>query len=193
MITKTKVEEEASIALRNIPWIKYEGLLSLLGDEMPTLRLNYLEETLEIMTTSRLHEEIKSTIRMLLESYFFHKGIHFFAIGSATFKKESQKRGLEADECYCFDEKKDYPDLAIEVVLTSGWVDKLEIYRGLEIPEVWFWKENKFYIHKLINGNYQILSNSELLPDLDIELLANYVQPENQYESVKKFREELER
>ncbi len=185
------ITQESSIALYGIPWEKYEGLLSLLGDDQPALRLNYLEETLEIMTTSRLHEEIKTTIRMLLESYFFHKGIQFFAIGSATFKKETAKRGLEPDECYCFEEKKEYPDLAIEVVITSGWVDKLEIYKGLGIPEVWFWKEGKFYLYGLVEGNYQTIIDSKLLPELDINLLSKYVVPENQYESVKKYREEL--
>jgi hypothetical protein len=28
------------------------------------------------------------------------------------------------------------PDIAIEVVWTSGGIDKLEVYRGLDVPEV---------------------------------------------------------
>lgn len=186
------IAQESSIALHGIPWQKYEGLLSILGDDQPALRLNYLEETLEIMTTSRLHEEIKTTIRMLLESYFFYKGVRFFAIGSATFKKETVKRGLEPDECYCFETKKDFPDLAIEVVLTSGWIDKLEIYKGLGIPEVWFWKEDKFYLYCLKEGDYKSITKSELLSELDIDLLSKYVIPENQYESVKEYRKKIE-
>ncbi|NJL99872.1 MAG: hypothetical protein HC924_14225 [Synechococcaceae cyanobacterium SM2_3_2] len=39
-------------------------------------------------------------------------------------------------ECCCLGGKKELPDIAIEVVLSSGLVNKLEIYRGLGIPEV---------------------------------------------------------
>ncbi|MEG4506483.1 Uma2 family endonuclease [Microcoleus sp. F6_B4] len=37
--------------------------------------------------------------------------------------------------------KKAIPDLAIEVVFTSGGIDKLQLYKRLGIPEVWFWED----------------------------------------------------
>ncbi len=38
------------------------------------------------------------------------------------------------------------PDLAIEVIWTSGGIDKLESYRGLGVGEVWFWREGRMEV-----------------------------------------------
>jgi Uma2 family endonuclease len=56
--------------LEDVRWQQYETLLATLGDDFPNLRLNYLEGTLEIITTSPEHEELKKVIGMLLEAYF---------------------------------------------------------------------------------------------------------------------------
>jgi len=60
-------------------------ILATLGDDFPALRLSYLAGTLEIMTTSRLHEELKKMIGMLMEAYLQESRTRFHAIGSATF------------------------------------------------------------------------------------------------------------
>ena len=130
---------EQRLVLEGFSWQQYETLLATLGDDFPNLRLNYLEGTLEIMTTSSEHEELKTIIRMLLEAYFLEAHIRFHGIGSATFRKATKLRGLEPDECYCLGQKKEFPDLAIEVVLTSGIINKLDIYQGLGVAEVWKW------------------------------------------------------
>lgn len=41
------------------------------------------------------------------------------------------------------------PDLAIEVVVTSGAIDKLEAYKRLQIPEVWFWENSRLSLYAL--------------------------------------------
>jgi Uma2 family endonuclease len=184
-------QPEQRVVLEGVSWQQYELLLATLGDDFPALRLSYLEGTLEIMTTSPLHEELKSTIRMLLEVYFQEFRIRYHCIGSATFRKVAKQRGLEPDECYCLGQKKEFPDLAIEVVLSSGLVDKLEIYRGLGVTEVWVWESGRFTIHHLRTDGYERIENSELLPECDIELLASYVQPENQFDAVMAFRAAL--
>ncbi len=182
---------EQRVVLDGVSWHQYELLLATLGDDFPALRLSYLEGTLEIMTTSRLHEELKKMIAMLMESYFQETRTRFHGMGSATFRKIAKQRGLEPDECYCIGQKKEFPDLAIEVVLSSGLVDKLAIYQGLEVTEVWVWELGKFTVFHLRAEGYETLSNSELLPDCDLELLANYVQPEEQFDAVLSYREEL--
>jgi hypothetical protein len=35
------------------------------------------------------------------------------------------------------------PDVAIEVIWTRGGLDKLDVYRGLGVPEVWTWQEGR--------------------------------------------------
>jgi len=61
--------------------------------------------------------------------------------GSWTVRSEAADRGVEADECYLVgirEAEPQRPDIAIEVIRTSGGIDKLEVYRGPEVPEVWF-------------------------------------------------------
>jgi Uma2 family endonuclease len=189
--TSERVPAEQRLLLEGVSWQQYELLLATLGDDFPALRLSYLEGSLEIMTTSPLHEELKTTIGMLMEAYFQETRTRFHGIGSATFRKMAKQRGLEPDECYCLGQKKEFPDLAIEIVLTSGLVDKLEIYRGLGVKEVWVWEAEQFRIYHLREDGYEQLSISELLPNCDIQLLASYVKPEEQFDAVMAFREHL--
>lgn len=190
MLTQSYIQPtEQRLVLEGISWQQYEIILATLGDEFPNLRLNYLEGTLEIMTNSPEHEELKKVIGMLLEAYFQETGTRFHALGSTTFRKAMKLRGLEPDECYCLGAKKEFPDLAIEVVLTSGIVNKLEIYQGLGVTEVWQWQEGQFVIRHLRSAGYEQVPNSELLPNLDIQLLASYVNPAEQFDAVMAFRE----
>ena len=42
------------------------------------------------------------------------------------------------DECYCLGELTEIPDIALEIAITSGGIDKLSVYQGLGVTEVWF-------------------------------------------------------
>lgn len=183
------LNEEQRILLHGVSWSQYESLLDVLGDNFPTLRLSYLEGMLEIMTNSSEHEDLKKMIGMLVEAYFQETRTRFHAGGSTTFRKAAKQRGLEPDECYCLGHKKEFPDLAIEVVITSGLVDKLEIYQGLGVTEVWQWQTGKFLIYHLRTTGYELIETSELLPDLDVSLLAQYVKPKEQFDAVMAFRD----
>ena len=185
----SETSAEQRVVLYGVTWQQYESFLSTLGDDFPNLRLSYLEGTLEIMATSNEHEEIKSIIRMLMEAYFQETRTRFHCIGSATFRKEAKQRGLEPDECYCLGGKKEIPDIAIEVVLTSGNIDKLEIYKGLGVQEVWVWKNNQFSLYYLHEEKYEEINRSTLLPNLDFSLLAGYIKPNEQYDAVMEYRE----
>jgi Uma2 family endonuclease len=182
---------EQHLAIEGFSWQQYETLLAILGDDFPNLRLNYLEGFLEIMTNSPEHEELKTIIRILLEAYFLEARIRFHGIGSATFRKATKLRGLEPDECYCLGQKKDFPDLAIEVVLTSGIIEKLDIYHGLGVAEVWKWESGAFSIYCFRANGYEQMASSELLPDLDLQLLASYVKPTEQFDAVIAFRDRM--
>ncbi len=186
---------EQRVVLEGVSWHQYELLIATLSNDFPALRLSYLNGTLEIMTNSPLHEKLKKMIGMLIEAYFQETRTRFYAIGSATFRKVAKQRGLEPDECYCLGQEKEFPDLAIEVVLSSGIVDKLDIYRGLGVTEVWVWEAGKFTLYHLrVDGHadgYEQIESSELLPECDITRLTSYVKPEEQFDAVMAFRDEL--
>jgi Uma2 family endonuclease len=192
MLTQSAIPAaEQRLVLEGVSWQQYETMLATLGDDFPNLRLSYLEGTLEIMTTSPEHEELKTIIRMLLEAYFQETRTRFHGIGSATFRRAMKQRGLEPDECYCLGQKKEFPDIAIEVVLSSGLVNKLDIYQGLGVTEVWQWQNGQFQIYHLRSTGYEVTASSELLPNLDFSLLTSYVKPADQFDAVMEFRDRL--
>ncbi|MEL7314642.1 MAG: Uma2 family endonuclease [Cyanobacteria bacterium J06559_3] len=134
--------EDQRVVLPGVTWQQHEDLLTTLGG-YPSLRLIYiyLEGTLEFFISSAEHELRKKAIARLLERYAEEVDIPLHGYGSTTFRQEAKARGLEPDECYCVDTLKLLPDLAIEVNLTSGGVDKLTIYQGLGVPEVLIWQD----------------------------------------------------
>lgn len=184
------IMKENRIVVNDISWHEYESLLSIFKDR-PLLRLSYLERNLEIMTNSPEHEMIKTLIGRLIEIYALEKEIDLYGCGSATYKKEAKLRGLEPDESYCFGSRKELPDIAIEVIITSGGIDKLKIYQGLNVPEVLFWQEGKFTLYRLINEleGYQKVEQSEFLPELNFNLLEQYINPEEEPKMVDAYRQ----
>ncbi|MBF2028179.1 MAG: Uma2 family endonuclease [Oscillatoriales cyanobacterium C42_A2020_001] len=183
---------EARIFLPHVSWQQYETLIAMFGDR-PRLRLTYLEGNLEIMTISPEHEMLKKMIARLIEVYALERDIDLFSCGSATFRREAAARGLEPDESYCIGTRKELPDLAIEVVISSGSIDKLKVYQGLGVKEVWFWQDNRFSLYRLndSSSDYDSIGQSTFFPDLDFTLLATYLQPEAEPQAVKAFLQAL--
>ncbi len=184
---------EQRLVLESVTWQQYEALVTLFMDQFPALRMTYLEGSLELMTTSPEHERLKTIIGRLIEAFAEELDLDLNGYGSATFRKEAAARGLEPDECYCLGELHEVPDIALEIVLTSGGIDKLKVYQGLGIEEVWFWENQHLSIYGLteVGEAYEALGISQLLPQLDIALLASYVDSSNQTQAVKAYRQAL--
>jgi len=172
----------------NYTWHEFEVLENLLT---PGLRITYLDGWIELMTVSEPHELIKSLLGMFLEAYFIEMGIEFIPVGNSTRRGEEKGTSFEPDESYYLGEKKAHPDLALEVILTSGNLQKLEKYRRFQIPEIWFWEDNYLKIYSFINNDYQEVSHSQLLPELAIDLLVRCVQIPSRLEAMTVFKEGL--
>ncbi len=184
-------DPESRLITSGVSWEQYEKLLNKLGDRSG-YRVSYLAGVLEIMSPSRRHEFNKKLMAMLLECYFLEEGIDFYPLGSTTFREQKIAKGIEPDESYCFGSEKLIPDLAIEVVITSGGINSLEIYQGLQLPEVWFWENHQFSLYSLRENGYEQIDQSELLPNLDLSLLAHYMmKPGKPRDLVLEFRQKL--
>ena len=188
-------EERRSIS--NVSWAQYEALLADLEDTSH-YRVSYLEGVLEIVSPSRRHESGKTRIGDLLLIYFVETDTEYFPTGSTTFRKQERQAGTEPDESYCIGSDKEFPDLAIEVIVTSGGINRLELYRRLGVREVWFWQNNQFSMYHLREEvpvqfaqsfGYEAISHSEILPDLDMNLLAACVRNPNPLAAAKEFRQ----
>jgi Uma2 family endonuclease len=108
--------------------------------------------------------------------------IDFEPMGSTTWKRPEEKKGLESDLCYYFDHGKlevvraadvwesndvaDYPipDLAIEVDISPSKIDRPKIYASLKASEIWRFKKNAIVIEQLQpNGIYLAATSSQFL------------------------------
>lgn len=184
------LDSEQRLVLSDIGWQQYETLRSTL-DSVPGLRLTYFQGCLEFFMPSPEHEQLKSILGRLIELFSIETNTRLYACGSTTYRKQAKERGLEADESYCINQLKEFPDLAIEVTLTSGGIDKLAVYKGLEIPEVWFWEGETLRLYRFQDGEYQQVSRSVVLPNLEIDLLVRCALMPDQFDAAVAFRNAL--
>jgi Uma2 family endonuclease len=175
------------LVLDRISWEKFEQIETTFKD-IEGVRFIYLDEELEIiMSPSQAHEDAKSTIGVLLEAYMKGKKIRFYRRGSATLGKKEITGRKEPDESYNTHSKKEIPDLVIEVIITSGDINILEIYRRIGIQEVWFYQDGLLTVYILKDGEYSKVNQSQLLPELNLENFTKYVNYHDQYDAVTEF------
>ena len=65
------------------------------------------------------------------------------------------------------------------------------MYRGLRVPEVWFWQDGALRFFSLRGDAYVSISRSGLLPDLDPELIGQFMSGLSQTQAVRAFRKAL--
>ncbi|MBW4685336.1 MAG: Uma2 family endonuclease [Komarekiella atlantica HA4396-MV6] len=186
VLEKPTTSETSYVILYNVSWEQLEQLdIALAGT---SARLTYLDGILEIMSPlSDDHEDNKKTLAMLLEVYMRTEKIRFYGRGSATIGKKEDKTRREPDESYNLGTKKPIPDLILEITVTSGGINKLEIYQRLQVPEVWFWEDGLLSIYCLQGDSYTKVTKSTLLPDLNLDLLAKYARVADQYDAVNEY------
>jgi Uma2 family endonuclease len=178
------------IVISGVDWDGYEALLAVRGERSQP-KAAYLDGMVELMSTSREHERVKSTIGCLIEAYCLESDVEFSTYGNWTLKRKVKCAGAEADECYIFGRDptaKDWPELAIEVVHTHGGLNKLEIYRRLEVGEVWFWELDAISVYVLDRDGYRGAARSVCLPDLDLELVCQLALVEPTSEAIRRLR-----
>ena len=174
------------IVLHGVTWTEYEVLLAVRG-ERSSPRLTYLEGELELMSPSRSHEWIKKTLARLIELWAVERRRALVGLGSWTVRSAPRERGVEPDECYALTERHDRPDLAVEVVWTVPAIDRLEVYRGLGVPEVWLWEEGRLHVHALRGGAYVEVDASEVLPGAPLAAFARALEVPDQARAVLEF------
>ncbi len=185
-------ERDNVVVLRNVSWAQYQALAEAREKFRP--KLTYLDGVLEVMTKGALHERSKTFIARLVEMYAVECDVELIGLGETTWQRKAKKAGVEADECYFLDKMSEYPDLAIEVVIASGGVDKLEIYRRLGVREVWFWIDERLWLYALENAAYRPIRKSRVVRDIDLAEIARIVRTtkiEHQTRAVRAYRDTL--
>jgi Uma2 family endonuclease len=175
---------EQRVRLYNVSWQTY---LALLADtDQCGSRLTYDEGTLEIMSPSHLHENVKRLIGRMIEAFTEVMDIDICSGGSTTFKREDLQRGIEPDECYYIQHaaavrpKQEIdpaidppPDLFIEVDISRSSIGKFVICAALNIPEVWRYDGESLLVYLLADdGRYALADQSSALPQFPLDELA---------------------
>ncbi len=179
---------ESRYLIQDIGWEGYLKLLDAFVDCGP--RMAYLNGTVEQVTTGFRHERFKKILGRMIEYVIIELGIPVYALGSATFQRQGVGRGVEPDECYYLanvdrlddEDKIDLevvppPDLVIEVEISSPLLDKLAIYAGLGVPELWRYDGRDLTLLLLQpDGSYTMSSRSKAFPFLPMDAFARHLQ-----------------
>ncbi|MUG98612.1 Uma2 family endonuclease [Scytonema sp. UIC 10036] len=146
------------------------------------------------------HEKVKERLGALVEVYLDEKEYQYTPMGSPTVRNRFNKAGAEPDKCYCIGEEKEIPDIAIEVIITSGSIDKLATYRRLGVAEIWFWESNRLKLYHLreetprvflSTHGYEQINASEFLPELNISILEECTLISDHVQAKKEFKQSL--
>lgn len=174
-------------------WATYEALLAA-RREKRCPRISYLDGVLQVMSPSREHDLISRTLAALVTDYCAETSVDCTLGGSWTLRDALKEAGLEPDECFILGpapDVKDRPDLAIEVIWTSGGIEKLEIYRRLGIGEVWFWQDNAIRVLVLRNDAYVQVDSSACLPAINVALVARLARVVPTTAAIREFRKAI--
>lgn len=188
------VPDEQRMLLHGVSWKEYVILRELM--DRPGLRMTYLAGALELMMPSPEHELWKTNIARFIELYAHIKRIDLYGYGSTTFKREAKERGAEPDECYLVDKAlQDFPEIVLEVIHTSPLLNKLDVYAGFGVAEVWVFRDGAFNLFALAAaaGGYVAVERSALLPAIDFAIVARYAVRKDTPIALREFEDELRR
>ncbi|MBN4004942.1 Uma2 family endonuclease [Nostoc sp. LPT] len=189
-------KKESPLLFEGMTWREFKAVEQLL--DRPGYRLSFLNGILEIRRMpGEPHETVKKRIAALLELYLLMAGFDFTPTGSMTLESETVAVKREADESYKLAPGRMLPDLAIEVVFSSGGINKLDAYKRLKIKEVWFWEDRVLEVYHLRGeGNtlhYEKVSSSEEVKGIDLDLLLRCMNMVNHVEAIKTFQQALQK
>jgi Uma2 family endonuclease len=192
-VEQSLLTPEERLVLAGISWNIYEALRE--NEENWHIRMTYDEGTLELMSPSTDHEAIKRLLGRMIECFTEEMRIPCRSLSGSTWKRPTQAKGLEADECYyilnqhrvCKRRKVDLtidppPDLAVEVEVSRSSLQRMRIYAALGVLEVWRWRrgeltawslEGQEYVEREFSLNLPMLRVKDLEPFLDFDLSAD--------------------
>jgi Uma2 family endonuclease len=186
MITNTLSPPEEKVSLSGISWETYQTLLTELSNR--NLRLIYYHGNLQIMVPSPEHEIYKEVLGRFVETLAEELDIKIYPLGSTTFKRPKLS-GAEPDKCFYLqnlnavkgkkriDPQQDPPpDLVVEIDITSFSDNSLEVYRDLQVPEVWIYNGKILQINLLQNQEYIISEQSLAFPNLPILEITQFLE-----------------
>jgi Uma2 family endonuclease/Flp pilus assembly protein TadD len=181
-------EEGETKIFHNVSWEEFENILAEMGDNRSS-RVAYDQGTLEITMPSQKHEYYKEIIRDLIKYLAEELDLDCESLGSTTWKRKDLLKGAEPDNCFYIqnepairnvkpniDLSKDPPpDLILEVDNTSPSRNRLPIYAGLGVPEIWIYNMQVLRIFQLQAGKYKETDTSLAFGEFPIQEIPSFI------------------
>ncbi len=166
------VRQDQILTITGAAWEDYQRFDS---QEYPGYRVSYLNGEITIVSPGRNHERIAEVINRLIIAYCEKYDLQDFPFGQTRLNISGQA-GREPDLAYAFNCDKELPDLAVEVIFSSGDIETLKLsYEKIGIPELWVWKDHKITFYHLEQGNYVVIKSSRMLPRIESQSFVEYV------------------
>ena len=183
-----RVEEPLQhMVFSHISWETFERFLDDMGETH--LRAAYTNGDLEFMTISFEHDNFAEWIGRMIFFVALEMTMPIRSGGSTTLKQALKEAALEPDRCFWIKHEKHMrgkkqwnaltdppPDLAVEIDITTSWLDRLGIYAALKVPEVWRYDGKKLRVLILgAGGSYRERTKSMAFPLLPLNGLIQFI------------------
>ena len=175
------------VLMDGVSWETYEALLADGGDRRRT-RMTFDQGALEIVTPSYEHEHAGNILTSVAQALMDARRQDYAPAGSTTFKDQGVGRGFEPDASYYVEhaarirgltridlDSDPPPDLVIEIDVSRSSLDKLPVYAGLGVPEVWRYQHGRVQMYRLAGGSYVEVEDSAVIPGLSGARLTAFV------------------
>jgi Uma2 family endonuclease len=175
------------VILHNVSWDTYERLLAD-DSERTVPRIAYDRGVMELVTPSMPHDEDADTIAALVRIVTAQLGIPFRSAGGTTFRRADLARGFEADASFYIQNEERIrgkrqvdltvdppPDIVLEMEMSRSAFDKLPLFAGMGIPEVWRCDGQRVVILIRDGDDYREAPRSAAVPVLTGEVLTRFL------------------
>lgn len=176
---------EKRVTLSGVSWQSFETLLVELG-QTRTARLTYDRGKLEMMTPLEEHDRCLRLIESLILVIADELYLKVYSIGSVLLTLPDLGRAIQPDAIYSLEDvqlqkraeldmtQADPPELAVEVAIGKGSLDRESIYASMGIPEIWRYTtmigddvlKGNLQVYQLQGERYVATTNSKLFPAL---------------------------
>lgn len=177
---------ERRIVLGDVGWDTYKRLSADL-ESSPSIRLSYLDGSLEIVQVEAGHEIVcdilDEVVRVAAEASFLDSA----NAGCVTMELPHLEMAVQADSVYYLGENAARakaqsrldvasltPDLVVEVEPFGFGAETRPLYSRIEVPEVWSFRQ-ELSIYVLIGGRYHASARSAIFPWLVPDDVTQYV------------------
>ncbi len=197
-------QSEQRLLLGAVEWDTYQAISKALTGRH--VRLTYDRGTLEFMTISSTHGNLRWLLGRLVWALAEEFGLPLRGFGDMTCDRQDLERGVEPDECFylvnepqirnreAIDLTRDPPpDLMLEIDVSRSSRRRIEICAAMGVPEVWQLGGETIRVHQLgPAGQYVLTAESRYFPGIRVAELITFVNRRTEMDEmslVRAFRE----